>query len=108
VRHIEAWDADPKAVLQRLLKPSNKIPQSEVDVFMASVSGGDVLGAWQVASGKVVLVCLPVIGASGVCKLATDHGLPGVFLGSLEGVAWLLAVACIATSIYKAARDLSG
>ena len=85
IKHIEAWDADPKEVVKRLLKPSNAIPQSEAEVFMASISSGDTLGAWQVASGKVLLFCLPVVGASVLCKVATGEGLPGTFLGSVEG-----------------------
>ena len=108
VKHIEAWDADPKEVLKRLLKPTNKIPQSEAEVFMASVASGDTLGAWQVASGKVLLVSVPVVVVSLGTKLATGHGLPGPFLGSLEGVAWLLAALCIGTQIYKVVRDLTG
>ena len=108
MKHIEEWDADPKEVLKRLLKPSNKIPQSEAEVFMASVSSGDALGAWQVASNKVLYACLPVIGATTVCKLFTGHGLPGPFLSTLESLAWILTVVCIATTLSKIFRDLSG
>jgi hypothetical protein len=108
VKHIEAWDADPKEVVKRLLKPSNTVPQSEVEVFMASVSSGDSFGAWQAASGKVLLFCLPVVSVSMASKIAYGHGFPGTFLGSVEGVAWLLASLCVVTQVYKLVRDLSG
>ena len=108
VKHVEAWDSNPSEVVRRLLKPSNVIPQSEIEVFMASVYSGDTFGAWQVASGKVLLACLPVVAVSIVCKVATGDGLPGVFLGSVEGLAWLLAVVSVGTQGYKVVRDLSG
>jgi hypothetical protein len=108
VKHIEAWDADPKEVLKRLLKPSNKIPQSEVEVFMASVSSGDTFGAWQVASSKLLVFSLPVVVVSLVAKVATGHGLPGPVLSTVEGIAWLLAVLTVGTQLYKVVRDLTG
>jgi len=108
VRHYEDWDVDVKEVLARLLRPANKIPQNEAEVFMASVACGDALGAWQVASGKAIKYTGPVVGVSLICKAVTGSGLPGAFLGGVEGVAWLLFVAGIGTIVVQTLRDLIG
>lgn len=92
VDHIEAWDVSPGQVLKRLLKPSSAIPMSEAEVFMASLSNGDVPGMWGAASSRAVKYSAPIVGASLLCKAATGSGLPGTLLGGLEGIAWLALV----------------
>lgn len=57
----------------------------------------DYLDKYLAASAKVppaaTFAALPVVGLSLLCKALTGHGLPGAALGSVEGVAWLVAVA---------------
>ena len=38
VRHIEAWDIQPKAVVQQLLRPSAKVPGNRWETLMMAVS----------------------------------------------------------------------
>ena len=108
VSHYEDWDVDVKDVLRGLLKPGNKIPQSEVEVFMASVSSGDTMGAWQVASGYLVKYTGPVVGVSLLWTAATGSGLPGTFLGTVEGVSYLFFFAGVGTWVVQFYRDLIG
>ena len=42
VEHVESWDADPAAVIRRLLKPSSKVPSSEVGGCLPAVVAGSV------------------------------------------------------------------
>lgn len=99
-QHIEAWDADPKEVVKRLLKPSAKAPTTDIERFMASVSSGDGLRAWRIAVNKLTLFSLPVVGVSAACKAATGEGLPGPVLGGIEGLAWLFVVLGVVTKAY--------
>lgn len=102
-RHIEAWDADPKEVVKRLLKPSTKTPTTDVERFMASVASGDSLRAWRIAINGLTMFSLPVVGVSLACKAATGEGLPGPVLGSIEGLAWLFVALGVATKGYVVA-----
>ena len=60
VRHIEAWDIEPKRVVSQLLRPASKMPTSQAETFMMSLSEGDVQGMWFVVSPTVLKLSLAV------------------------------------------------
>ena len=97
----QEWDSDPKEVLKLLLKPSSSSPSTDAERFMAAVSKGNASAAWQAASGKLLLASLPIVGVSSASVALTGHGLPGTFLGAIEGIAWLLLVTAGSTVAYQ-------
>ena len=76
VKHIERWDVEPTRVLQQLLKPANRKPESRAERFMLALSQGDVSTTWLTASDLALKVTLPVVILSLATKAVTGHGLP--------------------------------
>ncbi|KAK9915073.1 hypothetical protein WJX75_004413 [Coccomyxa subellipsoidea] len=102
IKHIEAWDVEPSAVVRSLLKPSSRAPTNSWVKFFKAVDGGDAAGAWTAASPALLrYYALPVVGVSLITKAATGEGLPGVFLGTVEGFAYLTALAAGITEMVK-------
>ena len=102
--HHERWDTDPKAVVRGLLRPAAKEPRNDWERGFAAASRGDWGGAWGAAAGGALLVSAPVVVASCAALAATGEGLQGVFLGTVEGLAWLLFAAAACTRAAQALR----
>ncbi|DBA68189.1 TPA: hypothetical protein ACH3X2_013898 [Trebouxia sp. C0005] len=107
VKHIEMWDVEPGKVLKRLLKPAARTPSSRWETLMLSLHEGDVRGVWLAASAPILKYSAPVVGVSLVTKVLTGHGLPGGFLGGIEGVSWLLLVAAFITQAQQLMKNVS-
>jgi len=75
---------------------------------MMALVEGDGKGMWFNAYPVVAATCAPVVGVSLVAKLATGHGLPGTFLGAVEGVAWLGVVAAGVSAVVAFATAMYG
>ncbi|WIA35268.1 hypothetical protein OEZ86_003727 [Tetradesmus obliquus] len=102
VEHIERWKSEPGEVVQRLLKPSSKIPTNQWESFMANLSAGDAKGCWYVVNRKVALYAAPVVAISLAVHAATGHGLPGVLGGGVvEVLAGVLLAAGLSTEAFK-------
>ncbi|KAK9829020.1 hypothetical protein WJX72_003447 [[Myrmecia] bisecta] len=108
VKHLEEWDSEPGRVLRLLLKPTSRMPTNQWEVFFSAVDDGDVMGVWFALSGLVLKWSLPVVGVSLICKAFTGEGLPGVFLGSVEGLAYLGVAAGAGTQLWKLVKGMSG
>ena len=81
IKHIEAWDVEPSAVVRSLLKPSSRAPTNSWVKFFKAVDGGDAAGAWTAASPALLrYYALPVGGVSLITKAATGECLPVRFL----------------------------
>ena len=93
VQHNERWDVEPAAVLKGLLKPSAAEPTTAWEKGMLALAEGNVGGLWAASSDGVALVSAPIVVVSIACKALTGSGLPGTFLGAIEGLAWLGFVA---------------
>lgn len=44
VKHIEAWDVEPKKVIAQLFKPAAKVPTTSAETFFLAASDGDATG----------------------------------------------------------------
>ncbi|KAL3150302.1 hypothetical protein ABBQ32_000150 [Trebouxia sp. C0010 RCD-2024] len=108
VKHIEMWDVEPGKVLKRLIRPAARTPTSRWETLMLSVHEGDLKGIWLAASAPVLTVSVPVVGVSLLTKLLTGHGLPGTFLGGVEGLAWLFLVAGTITQAQQLFKNIGG
>jgi hypothetical protein len=91
VKHIERWDVSPKAVVQSLLLPSSKIPESKVEVFMFALSDGDALGMWLAASSPVLKFTAPWVAVSLFSKVA-GISAEGTALGGVDNLAFFLLI----------------
>lgn len=76
VKHIERWDVEPTRVLQQLLKPANRKPESRAERFMLALSQGDLSTMWLNSTDLALKVTLPVVVISLATKAVTGHGLP--------------------------------
>lgn len=102
IEHIESWDVEPAAVVKSLLRPSSKAPANSWAKFFKAVDGGDAAGAWSAATPALLkYYALPVVAVSLLTKAVTGEGLPGIFLGTIEEIAYVVAVAGGATEIVK-------
>jgi len=108
VRHVEAWDVEPSKVVAQLFRPAAKVPSNAWETFLLAASDGDGKGMWYSVSPLVVKLSLPVIAVSLVHKLVTGEGLPGVFLGTVEGLSYLGFVSGIFTQVIKFAQGMQG
>ena len=83
VKHIEAWDVEPGAVVRSLIRPSARMPTTPWEAFFSALDAGDPKGAWLAASRPLAkYYALPVVGLSLLTKALTGDGLP-VSPGSL-------------------------
>ena len=105
VKHIEAWDANPREVVTRLLRPSRNPPETTVEKFMASTSRGDLGGAWVAAAGPLLLVVLPDAALTSAGYYFWNEGGVGAFLFWLQVVLWGLTAACAGTEVYRRVLD---
>lgn len=90
VRHYERWDVEPGKVLKALLRPASKIPENQAEVFMASLTSGDVIGALGASAGVLLTVSAPIWVTSALLRAVTHTeatGLESAFGG-------LLVLAC--------------
>ncbi|KAK9845753.1 hypothetical protein WJX81_001436 [Elliptochloris bilobata] len=101
VKHIEAWHVEPGRVVRSLLRPSSRVPTNRWETLFNALDAGDGAGVWLAASPVVAYGAAPIVAASLLCKLATGSGLPGVFLGGLEGLAYLALAAAATTEAFK-------
>lgn len=106
IKHIERWDVEPGKVVKQLFQPAAKVPSNAWEAFFMSASSGDAAGVWLVLTPSIIKLSLPIIAVSLVTKLATGEGLPGVFLGTLEGLSYLGFVAAGATQVVKLAKGM--
>ncbi|KAG1666296.1 hypothetical protein FOA52_004777 [Chlamydomonas sp. UWO 241] len=102
VKHIEAWDVDPKRVVAQLFKPSAKIPTNQAETFFLAASDGDASGMWFSLTPILFKLSVPVCLLSLVVRLAGGDGLPG------DGAAYVLLAATAATEVYKFAKAMYG
>jgi len=98
VRHVERWDVEVGRVLRSLLVPANRIPTSRWEVFMMSLSDGDLRGVWLAVSGFFVAPTAAVLLANSAVSLASgEDRLPApVSLGC-----WLLLLAACVAELQK-------
>lgn len=108
VRHIERWDVEPGKVVSSLFVPAAKVPSNPWEAFFMAASNGDASGMWFVLTPNVIKLSLPIIGVSLATKLVTGEGLPGVFLGTVEGLAYLGFVSACVTEVVKFAGGMQG
>lgn len=104
VEHHERWATDPEAAVKALLRPAAKDPHNDWERCFLALSRSDWGEAWAAAAGGALLVSTPVVAASCAVLAATGEGLPGVFLGTVEGLAWLLFAAAACTRAAWALR----
>ena len=77
VKHIEAWDVEPGAVVRSLIRPSARMPTTPWEAFFSALDAGDPKGAWLAASRPLAkYYALPVVALSLLAKLLTGQGLP--------------------------------
>ncbi|CAL5221288.1 g3454 [Coccomyxa viridis] len=102
VKHIESWNVEPGAVVKSLLNPSTKKPTTNWEKVFKGLHDGDPAGTWLAASGPILRwYAFPVVAVSSVTKRLTGHGLPGTFLGTIEGFAYLLGLVAVVTQAYQ-------
>ncbi len=88
--------------------PPAQIPSNAWEAFFTAASDGDVSGMWFVLSPSVIKLSAPVIGVSLLFKLGTGEGLPGLFLGTVEGLAYLGFVSGVVTEVLKFSQGMQG
>ena len=99
VKHIERWDIEPGKVVNQLFIPASKLPENRWEVFMFSLSDGDLFGCWLAASPGVVKLTAPWVAVSLVAK-AAGISAEGTPLGTVDSLAfWLLILAGIAEPV---------
>ena len=76
VKHIESWDVEPGKVVQQLLKPASKSPNSKAERFMLALSGRDVKGMWLNSADFALYAAAPLVVAALLTRGLTGHGLP--------------------------------
>lgn len=77
VKHIEAWDVEPGAVVRSLIRPSARMPTTPWEAFFSALDAGDPKGAWLAASRPLAkFYALPVVTVSLLTKAFTGEGLP--------------------------------
>ncbi|GMH39780.1 hypothetical protein BSKO_07678 [Bryopsis sp. KO-2023] len=108
VKHIEDWDVEPSRVVKELLKPASRVPRNQWEVFFLAMSGGDYKGMWFAISRPTWIWSLPIVGVSLVTKITTGEGLQGVFLGTVEGFAYLFLLAGLGTEVVKLLQGMQG
>ena len=91
VKHIEAWDVDPWAVLKKLLLPASKLPENKWELGMLALSQKDGFGALQSISEP---------GLKLFAALFILENLPGVNLGGFETFTGLMFVVMAATEFW--------
>ena len=91
VKHVERWDVDPKKVVQQLLLPSSKIPESRVEVFMFALSAGDALGMWLALSPPILRLTAPWVGVS-LAFHVLGLSAEGTFLEGVDNLAFALLI----------------
>ncbi|CAK0781517.1 hypothetical protein CVIRNUC_005393 [Coccomyxa viridis] len=102
VKHIESWNVEPSAVVKSLLKPSAKKPSNSWEKFFKAVHDGHPGASWMAAASPILRwYAFPVVALSAVSKGFTGHGLPGTFLGTIEGFAYVLGFAAAITQFYQ-------
>lgn len=105
VKHIEAWDANPREVVTRLLRPSRNPPETAVEKFMAAAARGNGGAAWEVAAGPLLVIVLPDAVLTTAGYYFWNEGGVGTFLLWLQVVLWGLAAACAGTEAYRRIRE---
>lgn len=108
VKHIEAWDANPREVVTRLLRPSRNPPETVVERFMAAVARGDGGAAWLAAAGPLLFVLAPDAALTSAGYYIWPDGGVGTFLFWLQAVLWGLVAACAVTEGYRRVRGGGG
>ena len=104
VEHNERWESDISAVLANLLRPANAAsPEDGWERNMLALSKGDLGDLWDANEDGIALLSTPVVIASVASVAYTGAGLPGVLLGSVEGLAWL-GFAGVAARKYTSSR----
>lgn len=104
VQHIEAWDANPREVVTRLLRPSRNPPETVAERFMAAVARGDGGAAWLAAAGPLLFLVAPEAALTSVGYYVWPDGGVGAFLFWLQLGLWGVVVACVATEAYRRLR----
>ena len=73
---------------------SRRVARASVKVRAAEFDADELAKKYEEVSNKIppilTTVTIPVVGVSLLSKTFTGHGLPGTFLGALEGVSWLV------------------
>eukprot|EP00892_Ulva_mutabilis_P004237 jgi/Ulvmu1/2185/UM013_0031.1 len=105
VKHIEAWDANPREVVTRLLRPSRNPPETAVEKFMAAAARGQPGAAWMAAAGPLLVVVLPDAVLTSAGYYFWNEGGVGAFLFWLQVVLWTLTAACAGTEAYRRITD---
>ena len=104
IEHNERWESDISAVLANLLRPANAAsPEDGWERNMLALSKGDLGDLWDANEDGIALLSTPVVIASVASVAYTGAGLPGVLLGSVEGLAWL-GFAGVAARKYTSSR----
>eukprot|EP00884_Botryococcus_braunii_P014047 jgi/Botrbrau1/22643/Bobra.176_1s0065.1 len=104
VKHIESWDIEPGKVVRQLLKPASRVPGNRWEAFFAAADSGDLKGLWVAGARPVAFLCTPIVAVSLAVKAVTGEGLQGVFLGAVEGLAYLGLAAALLTELYQASN----
>lgn len=101
IKHYEDWDADPSAVLKRLLKPASKMPGNRWEAGMQALHDGDVLGVWQALSQSTLRATGLLVPLLLVVHATRGEGLPGVAGSFFEIGSCFLLAASICTEASK-------
>ena len=81
---------------QRSMKSaaSRRVARASVKVRAAEFDADELAKKYEEVSNKIppilTTATIPIVGVSLLSKTFTGHGLPGTFLGALEGVSWLV------------------
>lgn len=94
VEHIESWDVNIDRVLKSLLMPANRLPTNRWEVFMMSVSSGDLQGVWLSISGYLVVPSIALLLGNAILRTSVGYELlpgPGGVICSLVLVSAVVA-----------------
>jgi len=94
VEHIESWDVDINRVLKSLLVPANRLPTNRWEVFMMSLSSGDMQGVWLALSGFLVAPSAALLASNALLKASAGVEIlpgPGGIICSIALLAGVVA-----------------